>query len=97
MDAFNSECRKLADKAGELAKGAQVLIEGRLKMDQWTDQGGTKRQRILIVADSIQPIATNKPQTNGSGSNSYAAPASRRAPAPAAAEVDGGAEADIPW
>ena len=37
-----------------LKKGSQVLVEGRLRMNQWEAQDGTKRTKLLIVADRVQ-------------------------------------------
>jgi single-strand DNA-binding protein len=35
-------------------KGSPILVEGRLKLDQWQDKGGEKRSKLKVVADSIQ-------------------------------------------
>ena len=38
-----------------LAKGKPVLVEGRLKMDEWNDrESGKKRTKIGVVAQSVQ-------------------------------------------
>lgn len=36
-----------------LAKGRQVLVEGRLKFDTWQDQDGNARNKHSIVADRV--------------------------------------------
>ncbi len=36
-----------------LRKGNPVLVEGRLKFDQWTSQEGQKRSKHTIVADRV--------------------------------------------
>lgn len=36
-----------------LAKGRSVFIDGRIKIDSWDAQDGTKRKRYVIVADSV--------------------------------------------
>ncbi len=33
------------------AKGRAILVEGRLSLDQWTEQDGTKRQRHKIIIE----------------------------------------------
>jgi single-strand DNA-binding protein len=60
VEAFNKQWegaasgRQLADLVEQyLKKGNQIYVEGRLRMDQW-EQDGQKRSRILIVADDIQ-------------------------------------------
>jgi len=40
-------CKKFLDK------GSLVLVEGRLRLESWTDQGGAKRNRHSIVADRV--------------------------------------------
>lgn len=46
-------------KTGEIiaqyfAKGKQILIEGRLKLDQWEDKtDGSKRSKLKVVVDSF--------------------------------------------
>ncbi len=38
-----------------LEKGAQVMIEGRLQLDQWEDRnGGGKRSKLRVVAEQVQ-------------------------------------------
>ena len=38
-----------------LSKGRLVMIEGRLKYDQWQDQdSGQKRSRLSVVAEQVQ-------------------------------------------
>lgn len=38
-----------------LAKGAPCMIEGRLKLDEWTDKtSGQKRSRLKVVLDNVQ-------------------------------------------
>jgi len=39
-----------------LSKGKPVFIEGRLKLDQWTDQSGQKRSRHIVVVENFQFI-----------------------------------------
>ena len=37
-----------------LGKGRQVLIEGRLVLDQWVDSSGQKRSKHSVVAEKVQ-------------------------------------------
>lgn len=39
-----------------LSRGKKVLIEGRLKLDQWTDQQGVKRSKHSITVETLQMI-----------------------------------------
>ncbi len=37
-----------------LSKGAPVMVEGRLQLDQWETEAGEKRSRIRVKADRVQ-------------------------------------------
>ncbi len=39
-----------------LRKGSKVLVEGRLKLDQWTDASGQKRSKHSITVESMQML-----------------------------------------
>jgi single-strand DNA-binding protein len=47
-----------------LRKGSAVFIEGRLKLDQWEDKDGNKRQKMKVVVESFQFI-DGKPADQG--------------------------------
>ncbi|OUU19611.1 MAG: hypothetical protein CBC13_12200 [Planctomycetia bacterium TMED53] len=36
-----------------LSKGSGVLIEGRLKLDQWQDKDGNNRNKLKVVAERV--------------------------------------------
>jgi len=60
-----------------LRKGDPVLVEGRLKMEQW-EKDGQKRSKLIVVANSLQLLG--KPVDTGArqpiqGSSPAAAPA----------------------
>jgi len=82
---------KLAEIAGQyLHKGSKVLIDGRLKLEQWTDSQGQKRSKHKIDAESVQMLEskpkdgqtadhTNHPPQNRPAANQ----APRQTPPPA--------------
>ena len=39
-----------------LKRGSKILIEGRLQLEQWTDQNGAKRSKHSIVVESMQML-----------------------------------------
>ncbi len=39
-----------------LSKGRPVFVEGRLKLDQWTDKDGSKRSKMRVVIENFQFI-----------------------------------------
>jgi single-strand DNA-binding protein len=52
--------------AEHLRKGNPIYIEGRLKLDQWEAQDGSKRSKIRVVVDNFQFIGS-KSDGEGSG------------------------------
>ena len=92
-----------------LAKGSQVMVEGRLQLDQWEDRnGGGMRSRLRVIAEQIQ-FMNRRSNADGEGrANAYddggAAPEPRRynnAPAsgapgmPPMPEAGGAADAPV--
>lgn len=48
---------KTAEYVGEnFHKGRAILVEGRLKSDEWETQGGEKRKKLSITADRVQSM-----------------------------------------
>ena len=78
-----------------LEKGSQVMIEGRLQLDQWEDRnGGGKRSKLRVVAEQIQFLNRRNPNAGGGydGGNGSGAPQYGNAPqqAPAYGTGNGG-------
>ena len=72
---------RTAEVASEyLSKGSQVLIEGRLKLDMW-EQDGQKKSKLKVVGERMQMLGGRGGSQGGSGqghssqnSNAYSAP-----------------------
>lgn len=67
---------RTAEVAGEyLSKGSSILIEGRLKLDRW-EQEGQKRSKIKIVGEKMQMLGSRggggggSPSSNSNNSSS---------------------------
>ncbi len=58
-----------AEVAGEyLAKGRQVLIEGRLQLDTWEDkESGQKRSKLRVVAENMKMVGGRGEGGGGGG------------------------------
>ena len=76
-----------------LHKGSRVLIEGRLTLEQWTDQSGQKRSRHSITVENLKMLdrkgeneAYGQPAQSGYGEKSaqtgYEAPQQSYNPPP---------------
>jgi single-strand DNA-binding protein len=78
---------RTAENIGQyMRKGRPILIEGRLRLDQWDDkQTGQKRSRLGVVAESVQFLGS--PAGGDSGGN---VAATRPAPAAAPAAPEPG-------
>jgi single-strand DNA-binding protein len=82
VDAFG----RTAENIGQyFKKGRPILIEGRLRLEQWDDkQTGQKRSKLGVVLENFQ-FMDSKGSEGGGGSD---APRSSR-PAPAAPKAEG--------
>jgi len=79
-----------------LRKGSKVLVDGRLKLDQWTAQDGSKRSKHTVTVENLQMLGSRDENAqmgaNGGyesqqqGASSYGAPVqeSYSQPAPSA-------------
>jgi len=58
-----------AEVAGEyLAKGRQVLIEGRLQLDTWEDkESGQKRSKLKVVSENMKMVGGRGEGGSGGG------------------------------
>ena len=48
-----------------LRKGRQVLVDGRLSLDQWTAQDGTKRSKHAVIVENLQMIGSRDDAQSG--------------------------------
>ena len=71
-----------------LRRGSKILVEGRLKFDQWVAQDGSKRSKHSVIVETMQMMdskadaaaqgsgeAYSAPESNGGG---YEAPAQQK-------------------
>ena len=90
---------RTAENVGQyMRKGRPILIEGRLKLDQWDDkQTGQKKSKLGVVAENVQFLGSAPGAEGGSGAPAApraARPAAPRAPGAAPVEGDGPPESD---
>lgn len=92
VDIFGRTAENVAQY---MRKGSPILIDGRLRFDQWDDkQTGQKRSKLGVVAETVQFLGSPR---SGEGP----APAPRANPAPAAApepaEAEPSPDDDVPF
>lgn len=82
VDAFG----KQAEVIGKFfTKGKPILVEGRLKLDQWEDKTtGEKKSRLGVVLEGFSFVSDGKGRGDSDSAGGYdEAPAPRRSAAPA--------------
>ncbi len=81
-EAFNrGEFGKLADRIRDYCKkGQQILIEGKLHLEQWDDKTtGAKRSKHKVVVDNFEFMDTKQDGAGGPrGGGSYSPPTPRQ-------------------
>ncbi len=57
-----------------LRKGSKLLVEGRLKLDSWTDQNGGKRSKHSVTIENMTMLDSKGDNPGGGGGNYNQAP-----------------------
>lgn len=106
VDAFGRQAEVISQY---LKKGRPILVEGRLRLDQWDDkQTGQKKSRLGVVLESFQFLDSGGAREGGGGfsgapdaSRQQARPAAARpaaaTPPPATDDMPPDAEDDVPF
>ena len=89
---------RTAENVGQyMRKGRPILIEGRLKLDQWDDkQTGQKKSKLGVVAETVQFLGSAPGAGEGGGAAAPAAAPRAQRPAPSAAPAAEPVEGDGP-
>jgi len=64
-----------------LHKGSKVLVEGRLVLEQWTDQSGGKRSKHSVTVENMQMLDSRGDQSGGGYNNASRGDYAAAAPA----------------
>jgi len=93
---------RTAENCGQfLRKGRPVLVEGRLRYEQWDDkQTGQKRSRLGVVAETVQFLGSPAGGTEGGAAGTARPRPAAAAAAPAAEPIPGDAPPesdDVPF
>lgn len=87
--------RQAENASKYLQKGRPVYIEGRLRLDEWTDRDGNPRQTLDVTATEMQFIGSRTDDFGGGSENKFEETAKGSA---AGAESGGDAQDDdIPF
>ncbi len=87
---------RTAENVGQyMRKGRPILVEGRLRLDQWDDkQTGQKRSRLGVVAETVQFLGSPAGAEGGAPTAPRVARPAASAPAAEPVEGDGPPESD---
>jgi single-strand DNA-binding protein len=96
VDAFGRTAEVISQY---LKKGRPILVEGRLKLDQWDDkQTGQKRSRLGVVLEGFQFLDSGRGDGSGGGrSGPSSAPPSAPSSPDAPPEGPAPEEDDVPF
>jgi single-strand DNA-binding protein len=99
VDVFGRTAENVAQY---MRKGRSILIDGRLRLDQWDDkQTGQKRSRLGVVADTVQFLGSPQGATEGGSAPTEAprrpAPAAKPPESPEGGEASAPEEDDVPF
>jgi single-strand DNA-binding protein len=97
VDAYGKPAEIIAQYA---KKGKMLLVEGRLRYDQWETPAGERRNKLTVVLDSFQFVGgRNEGMEESSGHHTnfeeQVTPPAQRAPAPT--YTNAAVEEDIPF
>ena len=58
-----------------LRRGSKILVEGRIKFDQWVAQDGSKRSKHSVIVETMQMLDSKADAAaQGAGDSAYSAP-----------------------
>jgi len=60
-----------------LRKGSKVLVDGRLQLQQWTAQDGSKRSKHAIIVEELKMLDSKADSQNPNNNNGYGEQASQ--------------------
>ncbi len=101
VDAFGKQAETISKY---MSKGRPILVEGRLKLDQWEDRNsGEKRSKLGVVVENFQFVG-GRGDSDAGGDNTYErqSPPARQPQAQAESSgapgrSDGDIEDDVPF
>ena len=95
IDAFGRTAEVISQY---LKKGRPILVEGRLKLDQWDDkQSGQKRSRLGVVLENFQFLDSGRGDGAARSSAPSAPPTATASPEAPEPESPAPEEDDVPF
>lgn len=99
LTAFGRQAEVIAKYC---SKGSSILVEGRLKLDQWESQSGEKRSKLNVIVENFQfgGRADSEGRSGGGGYESSSPPRRSGGPDRSRSEEESGGddlEDDVPF
>lgn len=93
VDAFGKQAEVIAKY---LSKGRPIMMEGRLKFDQW-EANGEKRSKLGVVLETFQFIGGGQSDSGGSSSYNEVSPPARKSAPSSSESSDFDMDEDVPF
>lgn len=95
VDAFGRQAETLAQY---MKKGSPLMVEGRLKLDQWDDkQTGQKRSKLGVTLEGFQFLGGGNRGDGGGGTGGSNRPAAAAKPPPPESDAPPPEDDDVPF
>ena len=97
VDAFGKQAEVLAKY---MRKGRPIMVEGRLKLDQWESNEGQKRSKLGVVLESFQFLGGPRDENEQGGYENSSPPARNESSGAGSASEAGSNDAldqDVPF
>lgn len=93
IDAFGKQAEVITKY---MRKGSPLMVEGRLKLDQWETQEGQKRSKLGVVLENFQFTGGRDDENTDSNYNNYEQNSPPKREAKATADDDS-LDEDVPF
>ncbi len=93
-DAFGKQAEVISKY---MSKGRSILIEGRLRMDEWESQGGDKRSKLVVVVENFQFAGGRGEGESGNSDYEQSSPPRRQTSAAASKPQNENLDDDVPF
>lgn len=98
IDAFGKQAEVISKY---MRKGRPIMVEGRLKLDQWESNDGQKRSKLGVVLENFQFLGGRDDNAGGGGGYEQSSPPQRAsaesAPASDFSSSDDTLDEDVPF
>lgn len=109
VDSFGKQAEVISKY---MTKGRGIFVEGRLRLDQWENSAGEKRNKMMVVLENFQFVGGRgdgepggaqdsqeggSPYEENSPPSRQAAPSSKAPPSKPAAKANDDIEDDVPF